>query len=133
MFDAGGDFICSCGHCFEVRGGARFALRPGARLAAGCFRQSSQISSDYGLIVVNIRLPRILLGVTVGASLSVAGTRFQPLLLNPLGGPYVFCVSIGAPLGAILAPILEPHLSIFPLFAALLTPLGAFHGAPPTI
>ncbi len=53
------------------------------------FGQSSQISSDYGLIVVNIRLPRILLGIIVGASLSVAGTSFQALLRNPLADPYV--------------------------------------------
>src|SRR2546430_13270992 len=59
------------------------------------FGQSSQISSDYGLIVVNIRLPRILLGVTVGASLSVAGTSFQALLRNPLADPYVLGVSMG--------------------------------------
>ena len=97
------------------------------------FGQSSQISSDYGLIVVNIRLPRILLGVTVGASLSVAGTSFQALLRNPLADPYVLGVSMGASLGAILALILEPHLTISPLFAALLTPLGAFLGAAATI
>ncbi|HET7150819.1 MAG TPA: hypothetical protein VFI60_05370, partial [Candidatus Acidoferrum sp.] len=34
------------------------------------FGQSSQISSDYGLIVQNIRLPRIILAIFVGASLS---------------------------------------------------------------
>jgi len=97
------------------------------------FGQSSQISSDYGLIVVNIRLPRILLGITVGASQSVAGTSFQALLRNPLADPYVLGVSMGASLGSILALIAEPHLTISPLFAALLTPLGAFLGAAATI
>jgi iron complex transport system permease protein len=97
------------------------------------FGQSSQISSDYGLIIVNIRLPRILLGIIVGASLSVAGTSFQALLRNPLADPYVLGVSSGASLGAILALIIEPHLSLSPLFAALLTPLGAFLGATATI
>ena len=76
------------------------------------FGQSSQISSDYGLIIVNIRLPRILLGIIVGASLSVAGTSFQALLRNPLADPYVLGVSSGASLGAILALIVEPHLSL---------------------
>src|SRR6266568_4936615 len=57
------------------------------------FGQSSGISSDYGLIIVNIRLPRILLGIIVGASLSVAGTSFQALLRNPLADPYVLGVS----------------------------------------
>ncbi len=97
------------------------------------FGQSSQISSDYGLIVVNIRLPRILLGIIVGASLSVAGTSFQALLRNPLADPYVLGVSSGASLGAILALIVEPHLTLSPLVAALLPPLGAFLGAAVTI
>jgi iron complex transport system permease protein len=97
------------------------------------FGQSRQISSDYGLIVVNIRLPRILLAIIVGASLSVAGTSFQALLRNPLADPYVLGVSSGAALGAILALIVEPHLTLSPAFAALLTPMGAFLGAAATI
>ena len=97
------------------------------------FGETSQISSDYGLIVVNIRLPRILLGIIVGACLSVAGTSFQALLRNPLADPYVLGVSSGAALGAILALIAEPHLSLSPALAALLTPLGAFLGAAATI
>lgn len=97
------------------------------------FGQSSQISSDYGLIIVNIRLPRILLAIIVGASLSVAGTSFQALLRNPLADPYVLGVSSGAALGAILALIAEPHLTLSPAFSALLTPLGAFIGAAATI
>jgi iron complex transport system permease protein len=97
------------------------------------FGQSSQISSDYGLIVVNIRLPRILLGIIVGAALSVAGTSFQALLRNPLADPYVLGVSSGAALGSILALIAEPHLSLSPALSALLTPLGAFLGAAATI
>src|SRR5574340_1340644 len=67
--------------------------------------QTSQISSDYGLIVQNIRLPRILLAIIVGASLSVAGTSFQALLRNPLADPYVLGISSGAAVGSILALI----------------------------
>lgn len=97
------------------------------------FGQSSQISSDYGLIVQNIRLPRIILAIFVGASLSVAGTSFQALLRNPLADPYVLGVSSGAALGAILGLIAEPHLTFSPAFAGLLTPLCAFAGAAATI
>src|SRR5215831_13071615 len=95
--------------------------------------QSSQISSDYGLIIQNIRMPRIILGIIVGASLSVAGTSFQALLRNPLADPYVLGVSSGAALGAILGLIAEPHLTLGPAFAALLTPLCAFLGAASTV
>ncbi len=95
--------------------------------------QTSQISTDYGLIIWNIRGPRILLGIIVGASLSVAGTSFQALLRNPLADPYVLGVSSGASVGAILALIATPYLSLSPALAALLTPLGAFIGAAATI
>jgi iron complex transport system permease protein len=96
-------------------------------------RQSSGLSSDYGMIVIDIRLPRILLGIVVGASLSVAGTSFQALLRNPLADPYVLGVSSGAAVGAILALIVEPHLALAPDLAALFTPIGAFLGAAVTI
>jgi iron complex transport system permease protein len=92
-----------------------------------------EIRSDYGLIVMDIRLPRILLAIFVGASLSVAGTGFQALLRNPLADPYVLGVSYGASLGAITALILAPHLPLPPTVADLLTPLGAFLGALATI
>src|SRR5258708_24937945 len=91
--------------------------------------KSTEISSEYSLIVLNIRLPRILLGAIVGASLSVAGTSFQALLRNPLADPYVLGVSSGAALGAILALLVEPHLALTPEIASVFTPLGGFLGA----
>ena len=96
-------------------------------------RRANSLSSDYGLIVLDIRLPRILLGIVVGASLSVAGTSFQALLRNPLADPYVLGVSSGAALGAIVALIVENHLNLSPEIAGLITPIGAFIGAALTI
>jgi iron complex transport system permease protein len=97
------------------------------------FRQTSQLSSEYQLIIFDIRLPRILLGIFVGASLSVAGASFQALLRNPLADPYVLGVSSGAAVGAIIALVIEPHLALAPAVAALLTPVGAFLGAALTV
>src|SRR5580700_8740088 len=97
------------------------------------FHQTSALSSNYSLIIFDIRLPRILLAIFVGASLAIAGTSFQALLRNPLADPYVLGVSSGAALGAVLALIAEPHLPISPALAALFTPLGAFLGAGATI
>jgi len=96
-------------------------------------RQSSGLSTDYGMIVVDIRLPRILLAIVVGASLSVAGASFQALLRNPLADPFVLGVSSGAAVGSVLALIIENQLALSPTFAGLLTPLGAFLGAAITI
>ena len=95
--------------------------------------RSSEISSQYGMIIREIRLPRIALGIFVGASLSVAGTSFQALLRNPLADPYVLGVSSGAAVGSIVALIIEPHLALRPEIAAVFTPLGGFIGATATI
>lgn len=93
------------------------------RAAAG---RSDQLASEYRLIVFELRLPRIILGILVGAALSVAGTGFQALLRNALADPYVLGVSSGAALGAIVSLIVSPRVP-------LLTPLGAFLGAAGTI
>jgi iron complex transport system permease protein len=84
--------------------------------------QSDQVSSDFHLIILEIRWPRILLAMIVGASLSVAGASFQALLRNPLADPYVLGVSSGAALGAILSLIWAARLPGA-------TPFGAFAGA----
>ena len=47
-------------------------------------------------------MPRVLLALCVGASLSLAGAAFQGLLRNPLADPYTIGVSSGAALGAVL-------------------------------
>jgi iron complex transport system permease protein len=85
-----------------------------------------RLSTDFRLIMVDIRLPRILLGILVGGALSVAGASFQALLRNPLADPYVLGVSNGAALGAIVALLIVPALP-------LMTPLAAFLGATLTI
>lgn len=95
--------------------------------------QSNAISSDYGMIVVDIRLPRILLAIVVGASLSVAGTSFQALLRNPLADPYVLGISSGAAVGSVVALMIENQLSFSPELSGLITPFGAFVGAAVTI
>lgn len=52
-------------------------------------------------IVLEVRLPRVVMAALVGASLSVAGALFQALLRNPLADPFVLGVSGGAALGGI--------------------------------
>ena len=44
-------------------------------------------------ILMKVRLPRILLGMLVGASLAVAGAAFQGVLRNPLADPFTLGVS----------------------------------------
>lgn len=63
----------------------------------------SNISDSYKTIILKIRLPRVLLGVLVGASLSSAGVAFQGMFKNPMADPYVIGISSGAALGAAIA------------------------------
>jgi iron complex transport system permease protein len=113
-----------------------FALRMGAysisvqdivmtlfNAAAG---RRDSIPSEYWVVIFGLRLPRIALGILVGASLATAGTGFQALLRNPLADPYVLGVSSGAALGAILSLIAAPR-------AAGAIQLAAFAGAGATI
>jgi iron complex transport system permease protein len=51
-------------------------------------------------IMNKVRIPRVLLGILVGAALSIAGAGFQGVLRNPLADPYSLGVSSGASVGA---------------------------------
>jgi len=57
----------------------------------------------YETIVADVRLPRVVLAMLVGASLAVAGAGFQAVLRNPLADPYTLGVASGASAGAAFA------------------------------
>jgi iron complex transport system permease protein len=66
-------------------------------------------------IIFDLRLPRVLTAMLVGAGLASAGTVFQALLRNPMADPYLIGTAAGASLGAIVgivAPILLPALAL---------------------
>ncbi len=90
----------------------------GACLAQAATGHSASMTSDCRMIVLDLRLPRVLLALLVGAALSVAGAGFQSLLRNPLADPYVLGVSSGAALGAILALLAQPRTTLGTMGAA---------------
>lgn len=76
-------------------------------------------------IVWNLRVPRALLALLVGAALGAAGAAYQGVLRNPLADPYILGVSSGAALGAVLVLLTgwpQAHLGLFAV------PLAAFGG-----
>ena len=75
----------------------------------------SDISKSHETIIWSIRLPRVLLGVLVGSSLSIAGAAFQGIFKNPMADPYVIGISSGAALGASMAIILGINISFINL------------------
>jgi iron complex transport system permease protein len=73
-------------------------------------------------IIVDIRLPRIILAGLVGAALAVAGATYQGLFRNPLADPYLIGVAQGAALGASIGFLLPiawnlSSFGIIPVFA----------------
>jgi iron complex transport system permease protein len=58
-----------------------------------------------GTVVLDLRLPRVLLGALAGAGLAIAGAAFQALTRNPLADPAVLGVASGAALGAVVGQI----------------------------
>lgn len=78
-------------------------------------------------IVLDLRMPRMLLGLLVGAMLGLAGAALQGFLRNPLAEPSVLGASNAAALGAVIAlyfGIAELHPALLPLLA-IATALGA--------
>ena len=61
------------------------------------------LSPAHDAIVSEIRLPRVVLGALVGATLSMTGAAYQGAFRNPLADPYLLGVAAGAGLGATLA------------------------------
>jgi len=68
-------------------------------------------------IITQIRLPRVLMGMAVGAGLAMAGAVFQGILQNPLADPYTLGVSGGAALGVAVGAVLLPVPAGVYLFA----------------
>ena len=73
-------------------------------------------------IVQSLRLPRVALGLAVGAGLGMSGAAMQATLRNPLAEPYLLGVSGGAAVGAVAAIALR-------IAAPALLPVAAFAGA----
>ena len=78
-----------------------------------------------GWIFLELRLPRALLGLCVGAVLGLSGAVLQGYLRNPLADPTVLGVSASAALGGVLAIFLSINLVPFGLFGCAMIGAGA--------
>ena len=82
------------------------------------FGTSAEINTYERIVIETIRLPRVILGILIGASLAVSGAVMQGLFRNPLADPGIVGVASGAGLGAVtfivlgtgyLAPAKDPN------------------------
>ena len=87
--------------------------------------------SQQAAVLLNIRLPRVMLGMLIGAGLGVSGAGIQGLFRNPLAEPGLIGISSGATLFAVLMIVME--ISIFKKLTGMLgfyaLSLAAFVGA----
>ncbi|SNT76197.1 FecCD family ABC transporter permease [Paracoccus seriniphilus] len=89
-----------------------------------------EVTQADRIVVLQIRLPRLLTGLLVGASLAMSGAIMQGLFRNPLADPGLLGVSAGAGLGAIAAIVLGGMLPAT-MAAAMgwhMVPIAAFAG-----
>ena len=97
----------------------------GAKLGLGA---AEGVSPQQELVLLDVRLPRVLLGVLVGAALGVSGAVMQGLFRNPLAEPGLVGVSAGSALGAVAFIVLGGSLALSPLAGAVALPVAAFAG-----
>lgn len=95
-----------------------------------------ELSSIKQRIIIELRMPRILMAFLAGAGLSLAGAVLQNVTRNPLADPYLFGISSGASFGAVLVIAVLSGMSgvVFgeqadSIIAAIGIPLGAFIGS----
>ncbi|MEP7154433.1 MAG: iron ABC transporter permease [Betaproteobacteria bacterium] len=88
----------------------RFPISPGELLAivtAKLTGNAHTLPASYDAVIFQIRGPRIIGAVLIGAALSAAGAVYQNMFRNPLVSPDILGVSTGAALGAVLAIFLS--------------------------
>lgn len=84
------------------------------------FRTGLELSQSNFAIVNQIRLPRILIGLLVGAGLAGSGATLQGVFRNPLADPNVIGISVGGSLGAVIAitsGLAGDSLWVLPIFS----------------
>jgi iron complex transport system permease protein len=92
--------------------------------------QHDAASMREQLVLLDIRLPRLLLGVFVGAALAVSGAMMQGMFRNPLADPGLIGVSSGAALAAVATIALGNGLAapLTKAFGVYALPFAAFFG-----
>ncbi|WP_120973541.1 FecCD family ABC transporter permease [Helicobacter pylori] len=88
------------------------------------FLRNEELSS-LSIIILEIRLPRVILALLVGASLSGSGVVMQTIFRNPLVDPFLLGISSGAMLGVAMAiAVVESNIAILAFFGAILASLA---------
>ncbi|RZK75240.1 MAG: iron ABC transporter permease [Pedobacter sp.] len=92
---------------------------------------NTPVPEQYEGVLNIVRIPRVILGLLVGAALGISGTAIQGIFRNPLAEPGLIGISAGASLMAVIIIVLELSLfaSLSNLLGYYLLAFGAFAGA----
>ncbi|MFC9089813.1 FecCD family ABC transporter permease [Nocardiopsis dassonvillei] len=90
------------------------------------FGARSPLTEREAAVLVELRLPRVVMGALVGALLATAGGAYQGVFRNPLADPYLLGAAAGAGLGATTVIVFGAQFSDSP---RALVPVAAFAGA----
>ncbi|KQO09593.1 FecCD family ABC transporter permease [Paenibacillus sp. Leaf72] len=83
---------------------------------------TSDADPRYETIIMNLRMPRVIIGLLVGACLAASGALLQGVMRNPLADPGIIGVSAGGGLAAVITMVVLPQLGY-------MLPIAAFLGA----
>ena len=99
-----------------------------SELMSALARPLNRSGDPAASVVWDLRVPRAILALLVGAALACAGTAMQGLFRNPLADPGLVGVSSGAALAAVAAIVGAHHLRLPSDWLPLATPIAAFGG-----
>jgi len=90
--------------------------------------EAPEISAAHRSILLDWRLPRVVLGALVGACLAMSGAAYQGVFRNPLADPYLLGAAAGAGLGATIAIVTgsRPFIALAAFVGALVAVAFAY-------
>ena len=96
---------------------------------AALWRADLSLTTLQSTVLLELRLPRVILAAAVGAALATGGAALQGLFRNPLAEPQLIGVSAGAALGAICLIVLGDQIALPKVLTPYAISLGAIVGA----
>lgn len=102
-----------------------------AETISGIFNNDGTISDSDRFVIMDLRLPRIVMGILIGSALSVSGTCLQGMFRNPLATPDLLGITAGASLFAAITIVLGAYIKPYipEVFHFSLLSIMAFIGA----
>ena len=97
--------------------------------AYGCLWLGPSEVTWFSPVLLELRLPRVIGALVVGAGMSLSGVAMQVLLRNPLADPFILGLSSGASLGVVLALVALPNLALGTVSLSIPASLGSMGAA----